>query len=142
MIDKQVIAYLKPLHGAYNTIIMLLFMYQGLLGLKIRRQRIQGKQNFTVIKRHRKLGSVLFLIGISGFFAGIALIYLDKDRILEYPLHFFTGLTIAVSITATFSISRRIKGPDSPLRTLHFRLGILILCLYLVQVFIGLGILF
>ncbi|MBI5213704.1 MAG: DUF4079 domain-containing protein [Nitrospirae bacterium] len=142
MIDKQTIAYFKLLHGAYNTVMMLLFMYQGFLGLKIRRQRIQGRQNFSIVKRHRKLGPVLALAGLSGFIAGMIVIYLDKGRIMEYPLHFLTGLSIAISIAATFLISRRIKGPDSPWRTPHLIIGIFILCLYIIQATLGIGILF
>ncbi len=142
MIDKQIIAYLKLLHGAYNTAMMLLFMYQGLLGLKIRNQRIQGRQNFSIVKRHRKLGPVLALMGIAGFIAGMVVIYLDKGRIMEYPLHFLTGMSIALSITAAFLISRRIKRPDSPWRTPHLMIGIFILCLYIIQVTLGIGILF
>lgn len=142
MIDKQTIAYFKLLHGAYNTAMMLLFMYQGFLGLKIRNQRIQGRQNFSIVKRHRKLGPVLTLTGIAGFIAGMIVIYLDKGRIMEYPLHFLTGMSIALSITAAFLISRKIKGADSPWRTPHLIIGIVILCLYLVQATLGLGILF
>lgn len=141
MIDKQVIAYLKLLHGAYNTSIMLLFVRQGLLGLKIRRNRIQGRQDFNIVKRHRKLGPVLALMGIAGFIAGIIVIYLDKGRILEYPLHFLTGMSIALSITATFFISRKIRGVDSTWRTPHLIMGIFILCLYLIQATLGIGIL-
>ena len=142
MIDKQTIAYLKLLHGAYNTVMMFLFMYQGLLGLKIRRQRVRGGQNFSIVKRHRKLGPVLALMGVAGFIAGMIVIYIDKGHVMEYPLHFLTGMSIALSITAAFLISRNIKGADSPWRTPHLIIGIVILCLYLVQVTLGIGILF
>lgn len=142
MIDKQTIAYLKLLHGAYNTVMMFLFMYQGLLGLKIRRQRVRGGQNFSIVKRHRKLGPVLALMGVAGFIAGMIVIYIDKGHVMEYPLHFLTGMSIALSITAAFLISRNIKGADSPWRTPHLIIGIVILCLYLIQATIGLGILF
>jgi hypothetical protein len=141
MISKQIIAYLKLLHGSYNAFIIVLFVYHGLNGLKIRRNRIKGKQDLGVVKRHRKLGPVLALLGISGFFAGLTLIYLDKGRIMEYPIHFITGLTIALAITATYFISRKIKGDESKIRTIHFLIGILIICLYLFQAFLGLGIL-
>ncbi|HAK89167.1 MAG: hypothetical protein A2077_00670 [Nitrospirae bacterium GWC2_46_6] len=142
MTDKQLIAYLKLLHGTYNTAMMLLFMYQGLLGLRTRRNRMRGRQDFRLIKRHRKLGPILALTGPAGFIAGMIVIYLDKGRIMEYPLHFLTGLSIALLTAATFLISRKIKGPDSPWRTPHLMIGIFILCLYIIQVTLGLGILF
>jgi len=141
MIDKEVISYLKPAHGSYNMLIALLFVYQGILGLKIRRQRLKGQQQFTIIKRHRRLGPFLVLLGLSGFFAGLILVYLDTGRFIKYPFHFATGSTIALSIITAFFISRKIRGRDSLWRDVHFMLGIFILCLYIMQVFLGLGIL-
>ncbi|MBI4684326.1 MAG: DUF4079 family protein [Nitrospirae bacterium] len=143
MIDKQTIAYLRLVHGAYNTLMMFLFIYQGSLGLRIRRQRkAGGKPQFNIIKRHRKTGPVLAVMGIAGFFAGVTLAYLDYGHLLKYPLHFIIGWDIALLISATFFISGKIKGPDHKWRNLHFSLGILILTLYPVQLFLGTGILF
>lgn len=143
MIDKQLIAYFRLVHGSYNTIMIVLFIYQGLLGLKIRKQRKAGSQMpFKIIKRHRKIGPILALMGVIGFFAGAALIYLDYGRLLKYPLHFLTGLAISLLIATTFFISKKIKGSDSLWRNLHFKLGILILSLYPIQAFLGIGILF
>jgi len=142
MIDKETIAYLKLIHGSYNVIMMFLFMYQGWMGLKIRRGRKAGVQSFDIVKRHRKFGPVLALMGVGGFLAGVTLIYLDTGRFLKYPLHFATGLSLVFCIATAFMISRKIAGPESPWRTPHFRRGILIICLYLVQVSLGLSILF
>ena len=143
MIDKQLIAYLRLVHGSYNTLMMVLFIYQGLLGLKIRKQRkVGGQMPFKIIKRHRKIGPILALMGVIGFFAGAALIYLDYGRLLKYPLHFLTGLAISLLIATTFFISKKIKGSDPLWRNLHFRVGILILSLYPIQAFLGVGILF
>jgi hypothetical protein len=52
------------------------------------------------------------------------------------------GSVITFSLITTYLISKRISGVESRLRTPHFILGIGILVLYLVQVFLGLGILF
>lgn len=141
MLDREIISYLKPAHGSYNMLIALLFVYQGILGLKIRRQRLKGQQQFNIIKRHRRLGPFLVLLGLSGFFAGLILVYIDWGEFIKYPLHFATGSAIALSIITAFFISRKIKGQDSLWRDVHFMLGIFILCLYITQVFLGLGIL-
>ncbi len=141
IIDKQAIAYLRPVHGFYNIVVMFLFMYQGWLGIKIRKGRKSGKQSIKAVKRHRKAGPVLVLMGIFGYLAGNTLVYLDHGHFLEHSLHFITGSFIVLSIITTFFISRRIKSPESPWRFPHFRLGILIICLYLIQVFLGLWIL-
>lgn len=142
MIDKDIIANLRLVHGSYNALMMMLFIYQGWLGLKIRRGRMAGNPSLEAVKRHRKTGPIFAIMGVLGFFAGVTLIYLDYGRILKYPPHFITGLAIVFSITTTFLISRKIKGHDSPWRTFHFRLGLLIVGLYLLQAFLGIGILF
>jgi len=141
VLDKVLIADLRLVHGSYNSIMMLLFLYQGSLGLRIRRQRKAGnKPDFNTIKRHRRIGPVLAPLGVLGFFAGVALALLDYGGLTKNTLHFFVGLLLASSITTTFFVSKRIRGPESPSRNLHFRLGVFILCLYPIQVFLGLGI--
>jgi hypothetical protein len=121
---------------------MLLFLYQGRLGFRIRRDRREhAPLSLPVIKRHRRAGPVLAMMGGLGFFAGLTLVLLDTGNVLEYQLHFFTGLSIVVLLIATYRISRDIKGPDSPFRTTHFALGVAILCLYLVNMFLGIGVL-
>ena len=81
-------------------------------------------------------------MGGVGFLIGLTLALLDSGNILEFPEHFMVGCAIVLCLLSTFLISRKIKGPDSPYRTPHFVLGITILCLYLIQVFLGIGVLF
>lgn len=143
MLDKVLIADLKLVHGSYNSVMMLLFLYQGSLGLRIRKERKTGnKPLLNVIKRHRHIGPVLAPLGVLGFFAGGTLALLDYGGLLKNTLHFIIGLLLACSIITTFFVSKQIRGPESPSRNLHFRLGIFILCLYPIQVFLGLGIFF
>ena len=70
------------------------------------------------------------------------MIYVDKGHLLEYPLHFVFGAAITFAILAAYLTSRKIRGPEPPWRKPHFFVGILILALYLIQFFLGLGILF
>jgi hypothetical protein len=81
-------------------------------------------------------------MGALGFCIGFTLVLLHTGKILEYPPHLFTGLAIVVLLVTTWVVSRRIKGPDSPFRAPHFILGCAILCLYVVEVFLGIGVLF
>ncbi len=142
MIPSPFIEYLKLGHGLFNTLVMLLFVNQGWLGLKIRKERKGGlPKDFTIIKKHRGRGPIFVLFGILGFLAGVTLVYMDNARILEFPAHFVTGACISLLLITTFLISRGIKGPESSLRTIHFVIGISILCLYLFQIFLGLNIL-
>jgi hypothetical protein len=138
-----VFEYMKYMHGIYNSLVVLLFMYQGWLGLRIRQGRMMNSEpSFRFIKSHRKLGTFLALLGIAGFFAGAMIVYLGEGKVVEHPLHFFTGLAIVTGISVTFVISRRIRAGKKPWRNPHAFLGILILALYLVQVFLGLKMLF
>lgn len=142
MIDKHLFSYLRYAHGLYNILVAGLFYYHGLIGLTIRRRRKSGAPlPLSAVRRHRKMGPVLVFMGVIGFLAGLTIASFDKG-VLEYPLHLSIGGVIIISLITTYVISRNIKGPVSPLRTPHFILGITILCLYLIQLFLGLGILF
>lgn len=136
--SKELISYLRLLHGAYNLVVISLFVYQGILGFRIRNSE---EKPIHIIRRHRKTGPVIAILGILGFIAGITVVSLDAGRILKYPFHLIIGLTIVFSIITTFILSRKIKGPETYWRNRHYALGIFIICLYSVQAFLGLGIL-
>ncbi len=142
VIDRQYINYLKLLHGSYNTVVALLFMYQGSLGWRIRTERkAGGRRDAAIIRRHRRGGPIFAVLGIGGYFAGAVLVYLDKGHLYEYPLHLMTGTCIALAITTTYLVSRMISMPESRWRTPHFLIGLFIVLLYLIQITIGLNIL-
>jgi cytochrome b561 len=136
--SREVIAYLKLLHGVFNTCMFVLFIYQGMLGRKIRRS---DTRPFNVIRRHRKIGPFAAVLGASGFTAGMTIVYLDAGRIVKYPLHFTAGLIIVLLIMTTWIISKKIKGADPAWRYRHYTIGILIIMFYCIQVILGLGIL-
>jgi hypothetical protein len=138
----DLIPYLKYLHGLFNGFVAILFIYQGLIGLTIRRDRIAGRSpTVSTIKRHRKTGPIIAIMGIAGFFAGATIVYLDEGRIFEHPVHFIIGLSIAALIFVTYLISKKIKAGVSTFRTAHLFIGAVIICFYFVQAFIGLSML-
>lgn len=142
MVDKEFIAYFKLAHGFFNLCMLVLFCYQGWMGFRIRQARTSGApMPIGTVRRHRMAGPWFALWGVMGYFAGIIVTLLDKGRVLEYPLHFLGGSLLAAVIVSVYAISRRIAGPDPRYRNIHFRLGMLLLALYLVQVMLGLGIL-
>lgn len=136
--SKELISNLRLLHGTYNMVVISLFVYQGILGFRIRKSE---KKPIHIIRRHRKTGPVIAILGILGFIIGITVVSLDAGRIFKYPFHLIIGLAIVFSIITTFIISRKIKGPEPYWRNRHYALGILIICFYSVQAFLGLGIL-
>jgi hypothetical protein len=143
MANTYEIVYLRIAHGTFNLAIVLFFIFQSWLGLQIRRHRkAKTSPPFSVIRRHRKFGPVLIPAGVLGFLSGWVLIYSDSGYLFKYPLHSITGLLIALLLLVTYSISRSIKAGESLWRERHYWLGLLIICLYVIQVFQGIGILF
>jgi len=142
LIDQQLLIYLRFAHAGFNSFVAIMFFHHAHLGLAIRRARkAHGPLPFAVIKRHRRGGPLLAALGILGFCIGLTLVMLDSGKVLQFPYHFFTGCAIVLCLIATFVLSRKIKGPDSPYRTPHFYLGLAILCLYIAEVFLGIGVL-
>ena len=142
MVSKEFIIYFKTAHGFFNLSMLALFCFQGWMGYLIRQARTSGlPAPPDAVRRHRKAGPVFALWGVMGFFAGVITIMLDKGRVLEYPLHFLTGLSIALCIGGVYTVSRRITATDPSFRNIHFVLGMCLLTLYVIQVLLGLGIL-
>ncbi len=134
--NKELIGYLKIVHGTYNMTVMLLIIYQGMLGLKIRRSETPPIQ---IIKRHRTIGPIAVVLGSAGFFAGLFITFLDVGHIFKYPLHFINGLLLIAALITTYLISKKIKGTEKLWRNRHYNIGIFILVLYAVQVLLGIS---
>jgi len=142
LISRELIAILKLVHGGFNLTVVLLFFYHARNGLLIRRARTNNTpMPFHAIKLHRRMGPVLALLGAGGFSAGLILVLLDTGDLLKYPSHLFVGMAIVILLLVTYRVSRKIAGPAGPQRDLHFRLGLAILALYLVNVVLGIGVL-
>ena len=142
MIDRQLVAYLKVVHAVFNTLLMLAFFSQAWMGLKIRSARKAGRPlPLPDIKRHRKTGPVLVLLGVTGLVSGMTLILLDTGDPLKYLFHLGNGTALISSMGATLFVSRKIAGTAVRARDLHFGIGGFILCVYIVQFVSGLSIL-
>ena len=141
MVSSQIIAYLKLLHAAYNFTLMVLFLRQGRLGLQIRKGRLAGSPPFELVKRHRRNGPLLVFMGVSGFLSGVILVGIDSGDLLKYFYHLLVGLALASLIVTTFVVSKQIKGPAPYWRNVHMAIGLLIICFYVVQLFLGLNVL-
>ena len=140
---QNILPNLKYAHGLFNGLVILLFLYQGWLGLQIRNLRKSGSPpEVKFVRRHRKFGPVFAIIGIFGFIGGISTVYLSEGEIFEHPIHFLTGLTICSLIITTFLVSRKIRGRDSGWRTIHYFNGLLIISLYFFQAYLGISMLF
>lgn len=142
LISRELIASLKLVHGLFNLTVMLLFFCHARNGYLIRKARkAKTPPPLPALKRHRRMGPLLALLGGGGFTAGLILVLLDTGNVLSYPPHLFVGIAILVLLFVTYRISRKITGADDPQRDRHYRLGLGILALYLVNVVLGLGVL-
>ena len=142
LLSRELLANLKLVHGLFNLTMLFLFLYHGRNGWLIRRaRRAKAPLPVLAIKRHRRMGPVLACLGAGGFAAGLTLVILDSGQVLQYPLHLFVGVAILLLLFLTYRLSRKIAGPGDPRRDLHFRLGVVILALYLVNVVLGVGVL-
>lgn len=142
LIDQGLLVNLRLVHGSYNSCMLLLFICHGWLGLSIRQARLQhAALPMQAVRRHRRLGPILASMGGLGFMTGLTLVLLDRGSVLAFPLHLLVGVVLVTLLAATYLVSRKIRGADPAWRALHFALGIAILCVYLVEVFLGLGIL-
>ncbi len=143
MEKRELIANMRIVHALFNVTILMFLIFQAWLGLKIRRRRKAGDPPaFNVIKTHRKLGPMLVLAGVLGFISGCIIIYFDTGALFKYPWHSFLGLTLAFLLMSALFVSKKITGTDSSWRTIHYRIGLLLLCVYCIQAFLGIGILF
>lgn len=142
--DKQLLlTILKPAHGLFNILVLTLFLWQGWMGLMIRRARLAGEATpFAIVKRHRGIGPIAAMLAIAGYLAGISLVLYDKGTIFEHPLHLAVGSVLITALAATVALSRMIKGTMQSIRAWHFRLGIVTLILFIAEVFFGLEVLF
>jgi len=128
-------------HGSFNTLLALVFFYQAWMGLTIRRGRKRGEPQVKAMRRHRRLGPFLVVMGLLGFCLGLLLVYIDKGRLVEYPLHLAVGSLIVLFLLGQYAVSRKIKGQESAWRTPHLAIGVGIICLYVLQIVIGISVL-
>jgi hypothetical protein len=132
---------LKISHGSFNSLLALGFLYQAWLGLVVRKGRERREPRLRAVRVHRRLGPWLVVMGLAGFCFGLVLVSIDKGRVIANPLHFAAGLLIAVFLLAQYWISRKIRGAEPAWRAPHIAVGANILCLYLVQIVIGIQLL-
>jgi hypothetical protein len=128
-------------HGSFNALLTLVFLYQAWMGLAIRRGRKRGEPQLKAMRRHRRLGPFLVCLGLLGYCLGLILVSIDKGRLLEYPPHLAVGSVIALFLLGQYAVSRKIKGPESSWRTPHLAIGTGIVCLYVLQIVVGVGVL-
>lgn len=143
LVSRELLADLRLLHGIFNFAVLFLFLYQARLGLQIRRARLaKAPLLFTAVKRHRKEGPLFTGLAAFGYVFGIVVVLLDTGNLLEYAAHFTAGTLLVLVLSVVVFLSRRIKGQQSPYRRRHFVAAAVLLGIFVLQVLLGLGILF
>ena len=80
------------------------------------------------------------MLAIAGFLFGFVLATFDKG-ILEYPAHLAVGVALVSLIIISYATSKKLKAHRVSFGAPHFIVGVGVLALYLVNAFIGLGVL-
>jgi len=141
MASDRVVSTLQLAHVFFNSALLIALAYQGRLGWRIRRRRVAGVlPDFSVVKRHRALGPVLATLLPFGYLAGLITVYLHKGQWVRFPEHFAVGTILLAVVIMTVLVSKKIGGAQSPWRPAHLALGVLLLCTFLVQIYLGLNI--
>jgi len=139
---KMLIPYMTIGHALFNTCLFIAFIYQARLGWSMRKNRLSDdKPEAVKIRRHRKLGPVIATLLPIGFLAGLLITFLDEGAIGKHPLHLGVGALLVGAVISTGLVSKNIKGTSSNWRTLHFGIGIIIIVLFMGQIFLGLNML-
>jgi len=139
---KMLIPYMTIGHALFNTCMFIAFIYQAAIGWRIRKNRLSPDMPEAVkIRRHRKLGPVIAALLPLGFLAGLLITFLDESGMGQHPLHLGAGALLVAAVIATWLVSKNIKGTSSNWRTLHFGIGIIIIVLFIGQMFLGLNML-
>lgn len=141
MASDRVVSSLQLAHVVFNSALFFAFAYQGRLGWRIRRRRVAGVlPDFSMVKRHRALGPSLATLLPLGYLAGLITVYLHKGLWVRFPGHLAVGTVLLVVACSTVLVSKRIRGAQSPWRAPHLALGLLLLCTFLVQIYLGMNI--
>lgn len=134
---ESFIIYLPLIHASYNFLMLMLFCCQGFLGLKIKIQKSKKILPVNAIKIHRKLGQYLAILGLFSFFSGLMMLYIYTKTFFTYTLHYIFGFTLAILISITYLISKKITADSSGFRKAHFITGAAIILLYITQTITG-----
>jgi len=142
MASDLVVSALQIAHASANAALFVGLVYQGTLGLRIRKRRVAGVlQDFSVVKRHRALGPVLAALLPLAYLGGVVAAFLHKGRWVPFPEHFAGGSVLLLVVFSAVAASKKIGGAQSPWRPRHFALGLLALALFVVQIYLGLNVL-
>ena len=140
--DTELINFPKYIHGIFNIFVFQFFCWQGWLGWTIRRSRKLGLAPVPKnIRRHRRIGPIIVLLGIVGIVGGFIVASHQLFVVHHHIIHLSLALILALLIILTFLSSKKIKSIRSPWRSNHAMLGLCLLFLYCIQVAAGLIIL-
>jgi hypothetical protein len=125
LIDRHLLSQLRLVHGGFNTSVLPLFSIMRGLG---RRSGVPEGAKRRFLPRDQEAPGKR---PPSGFGGCHRLLYRTRPYSARHRK--YSGVSVI--------LSRKIKGQESLLRTPHAYIGIAILCLYVIEVFIRIGVL-
>jgi len=137
-ISRDVIASIRLAHVFFNAVAVILFLVQAMTGIGNRKRRLAGGDVLQGrVRLHRRMGPVLVLMTVAGFCGGLILVCIDRNNIIEYPVHLFFGTMLTVFTATAMATGYNISGMDDSLRDIHFSVGRTIVAICVVQVMLG-----
>ena len=117
-------------------------LYLGIQGSKIRSADKETrkeliKKNF--VQRHHQMGSILLALMVVGNVGGMAVTYINNDKLFVGP-HLFVGLGMTALIAIAASLVPYMQKGNSLARNTHITLNVLLLGLFGWQAFSGMQI--
>jgi len=117
-------------------------LYLGIQGSKIRSADKETrkeliKKNF--VQRHHQMGSILLALMVVGNVGGMAVTYINNDKLFVGP-HLLVGLGMTALIAVAASLVPYMQKGNSLARNTHITLNVLLLGLFGWQAFSGMQI--
>ena len=111
--------YLHPIVGG---LVLLLLVYVGSLGLKLRRAK---RDRAAIGRQHDRWATILYWAVLASWLGGLASTALDRrDLTVAASLHFRSGALLVLLLTGSFLTARAMRRGNTELRDWHPWLGV------------------
>jgi len=133
---------LNFLHPLMMVVLLGLSGYSMLLGIKAKKTRTAPAEERKELakgqfaKRHFRLGSLVLALMVLGTFGGMAVTYLNNDKLFVSP-HLLVGITMTSMIAVAASLAPLMQQGNLIARKIHVGLNMTVMTLFLWQAVTG-----
>jgi hypothetical protein len=110
------------LHPIFGGLVLLLLVYVGSLGLKLRRAK---RDRAAIGRQHDRWATILYWAVLASWLGGVASTALDRhDLSVAASLHFRSGTLLVLLLTGSALTARAMRRGNRELRDWHPWLGV------------------